>query len=211
MMLVLAASACGGTAGDDGADARAFPSSAVAAWLEAVDGGDAAAVEEVVEPATLAVVVAAENGLDAPQTLSAIDEGIPASLAAGYWDEFNRDFSEFSGRALGGLAVGDFEELPGGEFAVVDIGQEESATDVVVVKTDDGWRVDMVATLGVGVIAPLSRAFADLPATETADSVRTAFRERVVPSLQVIADRSAEPALAAEAERLIVEIESYVP
>ena len=207
----IALSACGASDVEGGGDDRAFPSSAVAAWLEAVDTGDVARVDGVIAGAAFAVVVAVENGFDAAQTSEVLDGGLPETLASGYWASFSDDFAEFSGRPLGGLTVGDFEELPGGDYAVVDLGQEGSSTDVVVIRADDGWRVDMVATLGAGVVAPLSRFFAGLPEDEQGDAVRSILREEILPSLRVIADRTVEPALAADAERLVVEIESYIP
>jgi hypothetical protein len=209
VVCALTASACGGAAEEGTGDDRAFPSSAVAAWLEAVDAGDVARINAVVDRTTVGLIVAIENGFDAGQTAVLVDDGLPANLAPGYWASFSNDFSEFSGRALSGLTVGAFEELPGGQYAVVDLGQE-GTTDVIVLRADDGWRVDMVATLGAGIIAPLSRFFAGLPADEDGDQIRAVLRTDVVPSLQVIADRTVEPTLAADTERLIVEIESYV-
>lgn len=207
----VALAACGSPEADEEAEDRAFPAAAVAAWLEAVDAGDVERIDGVVAATGMAVVVAVENGFDAAQTIEVLDDGLPAPLASGYWDSFSRDFADFSGRALSGLTVGDFEELSGGEFAIVDLGQERGSSDVVVARTDDGWRVDMVATLGAGLVAPLSRFFAALPETEVGDEVRTAIRDEVVPSLRVVADRTSEPSLAADTERLIVEIESYIP
>lgn len=210
VVVALFAAACGDGGSEDAGADRAFPSSAVAAWLEAVDNGDINRVDAVVDATTVAVVVAIENGFDAVQTAALFDEGIPGTLAPGYWSAFSVDFSEFSGRTLSGLTVGDFEELPGGDFAVVDLGREGGTTGVIVMRAADGWRVDMVATLGAGIVAPLSRFFAGLPADADGDKVRAVLRTNVVPSLRVIADRTPEPGLSADAERLIVEIESYV-
>lgn len=211
LALVLLVAGCGDAA-DDGADEdRRFPSSATSAWLAGIDDSDMARVADVVEPVSLAIVVAFENGLDAVQTLALIEDGMPQELASGYWQTFGAEFSEFSGRALSGMAVGDFEELPGGEYAVVDLGLEGGASNVIVVKAEDGWRVDMVATLGAGIVGPLRRMFEELPPSEEGDAVRTAFRETVVPALGVIAERTPEPSLAADAEQLVTIIESYIP
>lgn len=184
--VALVAVACGGDADTEPA-AAAVPSEAVARWFEAVDAGDVRALDAVVIDGSLAFVLALENRFEVAQTAALVDDGVPDDVAATYWESFANGFSEFSGRPVGTLTVGDYREFEseGETFAAVSVrGTTDRGAIVFTRKLEDGtWAVDLVATLSPGFVGLLRRNLEELPQGEDADRVRLAYRTVIAPSI----------------------------
>jgi hypothetical protein len=182
--ITLAGSACG--SGEPEPAAPTVPSQAVVRWFSAVEDGDAAAAGAVVVDGSLALVLALENKLTPPQTAEMISSGVPANVATDYWHSFSEGFSDFAGRPIGTLTVGDYREFEseGRRFAAVTVrGSADTSGVVFARQEDDVWAVDLVATLGPGFVGPMQRDLENLPADEHGERIRVAYRDVVAPSL----------------------------
>lgn len=182
--ITLVGSACG--SGEPEPAAPTVPSQAVVRWFSAVEDGDAAAAGAVVVDGSLALVLALENKLTPAQTAEMISSGVPANVATDYWHSFSEGFSDFAGRPIGTLTVGDYREFEseGRRFAAVTVrGSADTSSVVFARQEDDVWAVDLVATLGPGFVGPMQRDLENLPADEHGERIRVAYRDVVAPSL----------------------------
>lgn len=186
-ILVLAAlvlAACSGGGEDDAANAT--PERTVVAWFEAIDSGDSEVASGSVSDISLAVMLGIENGLDATTISAYIDEGVPADLATGYWASFGVGFAEFAARPISTLTVGEGEvfETEGTMFAAVPISAGAGSESVVLVReTEDGWKVDLIATLADGFGTVLADRYVGLGSDEASRAIRSVYADVVVPAL----------------------------
>jgi hypothetical protein len=206
--ILLVATACGG--GDSDADSTlpSFPPVVVNDWLVAVAEGDADAMTATVYQESLTLVIAIENGLDAPQTATMLEDGLDPAYAVSYWQSFRDEFAQFSGGSLEMLEVGRYEILAVDDiaFASVEVGGAEERTEMMT-RSDDalGWQVDMLATVGPAFAAQLRRLAEELPAGPAGDRVRAALRASALPALRAAATRDpGNRILTADIERLQV-------
>ena len=209
-VIALVGAACGSDASEP--EAPRVPSEAVARWFSAVEDGDAAAAGAVVVDGSLALVLALENKLTPAQTAELIASGVPASVATDYWHSFSEGFSDFAGRPIGTLTVGDYREFEseGQMFAAVTVRGSGDATSVVFARQEsETWAVDLVATLGPGFVGPMQRDLEMLPADEDGERIRVAYRDVVAPSLwAALAASEFDDAFAREALSLLEDIDS---
>lgn len=209
-VIALVGAACGSDASEP--EAPRVPSEAVARWFSAVEDGDAAAAGAVVVDGSLALVLALENKLTPAQTAELIASGVPAGVATDYWHSFSEGFSDFAGRPIGTLTVGDYREFEseGQMFAAVTVRGSGDATSVVFARQEsETWAVDLVATLGPGFVGPMQRDLEMLPADEDGERIRVAYRDVVAPSLwAALAASEFDDAFAREALSLLEDIDS---
>jgi hypothetical protein len=209
-VVALVGAACGSDASEP--EAPTVPSEAVARWFSAVEDGDAAAAGAVVVDGSLALVLALENKLTPAQTAELIASGVPANVATDYWQSFSQGFSDFAGRPIGTLTVGDYREFEseGQMFAAVTVRGSGDATSVVFARQEsEAWAVDLVATLGPGFVGPMQRDLEMLPADEDGERIRVAYRDVVAPSLwAALAASEFDEAFAREALSLLEDIDS---
>lgn len=186
-ILVLAAltlASCGGGGAEDAANAT--PERTVVGWFEAIDTGESEAATSAVSDVSLAVMLGVENGLDASTISSYVEDGVPASLAADYWASFGVGFAEFAARPISTLTVGESEvfETEGSVFAAVPISAGAGADSVVLVReAENGWEIDLIATLADGFSTVLADRYAGLGADEPSQALRAIYDEVVVPAL----------------------------
>ena len=208
--LALVGSACGSAEPEP--EAPTVPSQAVVRWFSAVEDGDASAAGEVVVDGSLALVLALENKLTAAQTAELISSGVPANVARDYWHSFSEGFSDFAGRPIGTLTVGDYREFEseGQRFAAVAVrGGTDTSSVVFARQEEEVWAVDLVATLGPGFVGPMQRDLETLPADEHGERIRVAYRDIVAPSLwAALAAGVFDDAFAREALSLLEDIDA---
>ncbi len=181
LALALAATACGASE----EDSESSPPAVVAGWAEAVEVRDfEAATAAVFEPA-MVIVLAAENSLPAAETAAMLSDGVTPAVEAAYWSSFRDGFDAFAGRPISTLNVGASEEVEAGDerWAVVTVRAQEDASAPVFTRDEDGWLVDLVATLAPGFIEPLAVYLESLPDDADGDAVRQAYVDVVVPAL----------------------------
>ncbi len=192
LVLFLVATACGGGESDADTTLPTFPPVVVNDWLVGVADGDAAAVGAAVYQESLTLVIAIENGLDASQIATMLDDGLDPTFAASYWRSFRDEFSQFSGGSLDTLEVGRYEILAVGDiaYAAVEVRGREDQVEVMTRSNDSvGWQVDMLATVGPAFAAQLRRLADELPAGAAGDRVREALRVSALPALRAAAAR----------------------
>ena len=192
LLIVLLATACGGGESDADTTLPTFPPVVVNDWLSGVAVGDAAAIGAAVYQESLTLVIAVENGLDASQIATMLDDGLDPALAASYWQSFRDEFSQFSGGSLDTLEVGRYEILAVDDiaFAAVEVRGQEDQVEVMTRSNDSvGWQVDMLATVGPAFAAQLRRLAEQLPAGAAGDRVREALRVSALPALRAASAR----------------------
>lgn len=186
LALVLAATACGASE----EDSESSPPAVVAGWAEAVEVRDFAAATAAVFEPSMVIVLAAENSLPAAETAAMLSDGVTPAVAAAYWSSFRDGFDAFAGRPISTLNVGASEEVKAGDerWAVVTIRVQEDASALVFTRDENGWLVDLVATLAPGFIEPLALYLESLPDDSDGDAVRQAYIDAVVPALWAAID-----------------------
>jgi len=192
LLIFLLATACGGGESDADTTLPTFPPVVVNDWLSGVAVGDAAAIGAAVYQESLTLVIAVENGLDASQIATMLDDGLDPAFAASYWQSFRDEFSQFSGGSLDTLEVGRYEILAVDDiaFAAVEVRGQEDQVEVMTRSNDSvGWQVDMLATIGPAFAAQMRRLAEELPAGAAGDRVREALRVSALPALRAASAR----------------------
>lgn len=191
---IMALTACSGEASTaTTVSIASTPTAVVKAWVAAVEAGDIARLDELVEPVGLTLVAGIENALEPAELAALLNAGLPADLAAQYWASFRDEFRNFAGVALGDLRTAGEAELHGAVVAVELVGDDGSTT--VMVRTDgDQPQIDMAATLA----GPLSRRFGSyltsILGTEEGPTIGAAYRTAVVPALEAVAAQAGDDA-----------------
>jgi hypothetical protein len=183
VLVVTAVVTAGCGAAED--DLEASPAAVVAGWAEAVEMREFdAATDSVFEP-SLVIILAAENSLPAADTAGMLNDGITPAAAAAYWSSFRDGFDAFAGRPISALNVGDSSEVEaGGEmWAKVPVSVQETASAPAFTRSEDGWAVDMVATLAPGFVEPLLSYLQSAPDNEDGAVIRDAYTSVVVPAM----------------------------
>jgi hypothetical protein len=211
LIVFLVATACGDGESDEDTTLPTFPPVVVNDWLVGVADGDAASVGAAVYQESLTLVIAIENGLDASQVATMLDDGLDPAFAASYWRSFRDEFSQFSGGSLDTLEVGRYEILAVGDiaYAAVEVRGREDQIEVMTRSNDSvGWQVDMLATVGPAFAAQLRRLAEELPAGAAGDRVRAALWVSALPALRAAAARDpGNRILTADIERLQVSLD----
>ena len=181
LALTLVATACGASEENP----ESSPPAIVAGWAEAVEVRDFDSATEAVFEPSMIIVLAAENNLPAAETATMLSEGVTPAVAAAYWSSFRDGFDAFAGRPISTLNVGASEEVEAGDvrWAVVTVRAQEDASAPVFTRDEDGWLVDLVATLAPGFVEPLAVYLESLPDGADGDAVRQAYVDVVVPAL----------------------------
>lgn len=207
---VVAVSACSGSGGDE--QSASTPESAVVAWIDAVDSGDAIGASAAIHPESLAIILGIENGISSEDMADYLSQGVPLTVQQSYWESFSDGFTEFAEKPISSLAVGQAEEFvsEGETFASVPVTSGPTSNSVVIVRKrlDGTWEVDMVASLGDGFSKLLLDRYEQLGADESSGRIRLAYAEVVEPSLwAAIADGSFGDAFTRTALTLIDRID----
>ncbi len=155
LAMMIVAAGCG-DASEPKSTAPQDPASAVGLWIEAVVSGDSAAVAAVVPDYQIALLVAIENPLSVAETRRALSDGLSAATQAAYWTSFVQAFGDSAGVDLASLEAAGSEKfaVDGRDFAEVTMEGEGRAA-VVATRGEEGWLVDLMATLGPTLVRPL--------------------------------------------------------
>ena len=180
------------------------PTEVVEQWLEAVAAVDLEALEgPLVEPVGLALLAGVENQVRSAELVGLIDAGVTGQLADGYWRSFRDEFGSFRGSDIGSITVGAESPIPSNpDYMAVEISTSEQSAFVVVRTNDpDKWQVDMVATLGTGLVGQLREYLESALEGDYSVPIADAYRSAIVPGLD------AALALDPEDARLVFETE----
>lgn len=162
------------------------PERAVVTWFEAIDADDASAATAAVNDASLAVLLAVENDVDAETLAAYLESGVPEAVAADYWASFSVNFAEFASRPISSLTVGEGHtfDAQGATYAAVPISAGPGAESIVFARDTGGaWEIDLVATLADGFGSLLADRFVSLGSDATDATIRSAYLETVAPAL----------------------------
>ena len=178
-------SGCSGGAEEETPVSLLTPTETASAWIEALEQGDLAEIESLVEPTGLAVVAAVENNLRSDELAGLLGAGLTSELQAQYWNGFRDGFDVFRGESISAVTVGAETGLPGlTTFTAVELATQGATGSVILRQTESGWVVDFVATVGPALIGPLGEYLAAAVAGEHADAISGAYRDAVVPGLE---------------------------
>ena len=182
---------CGGEAKvDTTTTGPQFPSIAVDAWLEALDGRDFAAAAALVEPVGSSLVLAIENGLGDEPLAELLESGWTEDLTVSFWSSCADEFPLFAGFDLGAIAVGRHFSLSvgSGEYAVVEVGSGSDLGWVITQRASSGaWQVDLLATLGGAFVPLVFDRVDDLGEGAAADLITRSVRTSALESLDAAA------------------------
>ncbi len=172
------------------------PADVVAQWLDAVSTVDGTRLQALVEPVGLVVVAGVENQLRSDEFAALLDTGMTEELSERYWRSFRDDFESIRGLAIDDVAVeGPLPESLGPDHVAVRISSAEQDSYVVLRRSGSaGWQLDMVATLGPGMVVPLREYLESAVKGAYAEAIGDAFRS-VVPSLDAAARLDPDNAL----------------
>ena len=182
-MLVVAACS-NGEPSEPSQTTSASPAEVVAQWLDSVAAVDPDRLETVVEPVGLAVLAGVENQVRSDEFVALLDAGLAGEMSAAYWRSFRDDFESIRGFEVGEITVG--QELPdslGPDHVAVQISVGEQDSVVLLRKSPEaGWLVDMIATLGSGVVVPLRQYLQSASSGAHAEAIGDAylFTNRVI-------------------------------
>lgn len=131
---------------------QATPQEVVAGWLDALASGEGAA--DYVVPGQVDVLAAVERRAEAGGILV---EGLTSQAEADYWAAFAASTESFLGIAFDDLEVGPVAtpEAEGSDYAYVEVLGPEGEAIAVVLQGGGPWRIDIVATVGPGLVRPL--------------------------------------------------------
>ena len=177
---------CGGNGGEvQTTEIGADPVEVVSRWLVAVSDGDTVALETLVAPVGLAVVAAVENNLRSEELAGLIVSGVTGELAADYWEAFRNDFAAIRGEDLSDVSVVAATPVPGvADHAAVVISTPSTEGNVVLIRTELGWQVDFVATVGPALVGPLGAYLESALSGQYAAEIADAYAKSVVPGLE---------------------------
>jgi hypothetical protein len=184
--LILVVGGCdSGASPETTSSGQTDPGGVVEQWLEAVDAGDVAHLETLVEPVGLAVIAGAENQVRSAEMASLIESGVTGQLARGYWQSFRDDFEAFRNIEIDTITVGEERSVASSsEHVAVEVSTPEQ-TALVLVRMNEqvGWQVDMVATIGPGFASQLRTYLESALDGEQAEPIADAYQLAVVPGL----------------------------
>ncbi len=206
VVLSVVAVACGGDGGSSSTTLLPAPDIVVREWITAVDQGDVVALDGLVASPSLAFVIGIESRLTTDEITRLAEAGPSADVVGAFWASFEQAFAEIDGTEFASFSVGSSREFDAGgaRFSAVTIGSGDRSTDVFVRRSVEGrWEIDVLATVGSGLVVPLT----DLAARATADRFRTLFEQWVLPGLEAAArvDEGADVADAVRDLRIVFE------
>ncbi len=156
------------------------PNGQVADWLAALDALDLGGLADTTDPLRVALIAGAENELSNEQLYAVIDSGLPGPTAQSYWASFRSSFETFLGTDIGSIEVGEVNRfsIEDSDFAAVTITQNGAAAQILTVRGEQGWKVDLVATAGTALASQLTELVTRLVDVGEGDAADAALRYR---------------------------------
>lgn len=176
------------------------PAGVVNTLMEALNEGRFEDIAPLTDT-TQAGLLALAEGADAAEVLDAIDEGGEA-VAANFWSGFAQTLEgEFDSGELE-MTVADSVAEGGHEFVIVTLEAAEGTSQAFVMRSNGGWKVDLMATFGPvlaeRLVPPVDALLSS--ANVAAGSVLAHFNDSA-PSLRFATTR---PDLPAEAHQSLL-------
>lgn len=204
VVLIVSLAACGGDAGEPDATNGPLPGAetalgAVEDLIAAVNQGDFTEVSRLAMPGHAALAALAEGATFA-EVASALEEG-DEEIAANFWGGFAQGSGTF---LTGSVNVEEDGTLTSGEveFHRVIVQPAEGDQRVLLLREDDGFRVDLFASFGTGLADKMITPAERLLTAQTADARLILARlQEIVPSLQVAASL---PGTTTEASQQVI-------
>ena len=164
--LSLVAASCTTESEPTTATTESTPDEVVSTWLAALEAPNLDGLRATTIPANVALVAGAENGFTVEQMASVVDAGLPGATARSYWTSFRESIGDFLGAGLDDVVVGGSEEftVDAITYAAVTVVRGEASTEVLTRLSADGWRVDLVATVGPALAVQIRRLVASIVA-----------------------------------------------
>ncbi len=185
IVLVAFLAACGGGEAETTTTvSEAGPAEVAAAWLHAMNGSDATAIDSLVEPVGLAIIAAVENNLRSDELVGLLESGMSPDLATRYWAAFYDGFGAIQGASLEDTSVGDPIQIPDSrDHTAVAIATGGAEGRVILLRTEAGWKVDFAATVGPALVGPLGSYLASAMEGDDAEEIAAAYAAAIVPAL----------------------------
>jgi len=209
LVLALVATGCA-DGGDDPPDTIAAGQGAATAveavneLVEALNAAEFASASRLAMPDQAALASLAEGA-----TLGAVAEALregDQEVAANFW----AGFAQGSGAFLSdtdGASDGDVVEEAGVEFHTVNLSFPSGESRVVLVREQDGFRVDIFASFGAGLADKMAAPVERLLTTQTDDArLVLASLGEIVPSLLVAAGQPENSAEVTQQLLALVEL-----
>lgn len=209
LVLVALLAGCGGEASDPpgpipSGDGAASPIDAVNELVEAMSVPDFTDASRLAMPGHAALAALAE-GASFSEVATALRDG-DAEIAANFWTGFAQE--------TGGFLSGDIELVDGEtlsqegiDFHSVVVTPAGGPAREVIVRDEDGYRVDLFASFGAGLADRMSGQVERLLVTQTDDARLIMENLRgIVPSLLAAAQLPGTPAEASQELLALVEV-----
>ena len=204
VVLAVALAACGGDAEEPDATTGPAPGAetalaAVEDLISALDQGDFTGASRLAMPGHAALAALAEGATFA-EVASALREG-DEEIASNFWAGFAQGSGAFltgsvTAEEAGTLASGDVE------FHRIMVQPTEGGQNTLLVREDDGYKVDLFASFGSGLADKMITPAERLLTAQTADARLILARlQELVPSLQVAASL---PGTTTEASQQVI-------
>jgi hypothetical protein len=187
----LAASSCTGQSGEGAPEAAATPQMVVADWVAALEAVDVGVLADTTMPANLALIAGAENAFTIDQLASIADLGLPQATARSYWMSFRDSVGGFLGSDVSSVTVTAADPFTVGtrSYSAVTISSGDTSTEVLTRLDPDGWKVDLVATVGPALAVQIRRLVATL-VEEAGDATAYTYAREAVDSLSAALARA---------------------
>lgn len=204
VVLAVALTACGGDAEDPDATNGPAPGAetalgAVEDLIAAVNQGDFTEASRLAMPGHAALAALAEGATFA-EVATALEEG-DEEIASNFWAGFAQGSGTFLTESVtaeedGTLTSGDVE------FHRIMVQPDEGGQRTLLVREDNGYKVDLFASFGTGLADKMITPAERLLTAQTADArIILSGLQEVVPSLQVAASL---PGTTAEASQQVI-------
>ncbi|MFP3883329.1 MAG: hypothetical protein ACLFRT_04670 [Actinomycetota bacterium] len=204
IVLVVSLAACGGDVEEPDATNGPAPGAetalgAVEDLIAAVDQGDFTAASRLAMPGHAALAALAEGATFA-EVASALEEG-DEEIASNFWAGFAQGSGTFLTGSVAAEEDGTFTSGEA-EFHRVIVQPAEGDVRTLLVREDNGFKVDLFASFGTGLADKMVTPVERLLTAQTADSRLILARlQEIVPSLQVAASL---PGTTAEASQQVI-------
>ena len=161
------------------------PPKVVEDFLVAIASVDTQALDDLVEPGSLAILAGVENQVRSDEMVALLENGLEGDLAAGYWQSFRDDFAAIRGIAVDSLSVGEerAEDLGRDHAGVVVSGGGSDGVTILRRSDEQGWQVDMIGTMGPALVDSLVDYLDSALEGANGDVIAEAYRSVVLPGL----------------------------
>jgi hypothetical protein len=160
---------------------------AVEEWLDTLAASDPEATTSLAEAPGLLLALAAENGLSVSEVAALEESGIPDTVLESYWLSFADSLDVFADGGVDSLKARSDDPIGGSPgFVAVAVAEPTAVRSTVIVAHhgDDGaWRVDLLATVGPGLVRPLTDLHDAAVSTDPEASILPLLRA-ALPSLE---------------------------